>query len=118
MAGTLYNERSAGSRYNFKDDMQMLMIWIEQLREVNGSDFNEAADGLIYIAGVMPLGVINRIRGAAGMTALEPSPAREGSTESLCCGHPPSVHTVTGCVYCPCREPGKMGDHAAGNRAR
>lgn len=73
MAGYLYNRGSKPGRYNSRDDMQTLLQWIEDLREVNGSD-DEAKDGTIFICGTISLAEVNRIRGAIGMAALEPSP--------------------------------------------
>lgn len=74
MAGILYNQRSAGSGYNFKDDVQMLLTWIEQLRVVNGGDLNEFKTGTIYIEGNIDLAQVNRVRRAAGMKELDQSP--------------------------------------------
>lgn len=66
--------RGAGvSRYNFKNDVMLLLGWIETLRIENGGDVDEAATGTIYIAGNVDLGQVNRIRRMAGMEELEAS---------------------------------------------
>lgn len=75
MAFALQNRGSGGSRYNFKNDIQTLLRWIEDLRVVNGSHINERKEGIIYIEGGMDIAEINRMRGAAGMVELDPSPS-------------------------------------------
>lgn len=69
----LYGKKGR-TRYNFRDDVQMLLGWIEALREVNGGDLNETKTGTIYICGHVDLGQVNRVRQMAGMVPLEPSP--------------------------------------------
>ncbi len=75
----LSNQRKGAgtSAYNFKNDVMMLLGWIENLRIENGGDIDEAKTGTIYIAGNVDLGQVNRVRRIAGMTELEPSPAKE-----------------------------------------
>lgn len=64
--------RGAGtSRYNFKEDMAMVMYWIETLREMDSPYDCDGEE--IYIAGSLSLPQINRIRGILGMEELPPA---------------------------------------------
>ena len=64
--------RGAGvSRHNFKDDMGMVMGWIETLREMDSPYDCDGEE--IYVAGSINLPQINRIRGLLGMKPLPPA---------------------------------------------
>lgn len=71
----LSNQRkNAGtSRYNFKNDVQMLLGWIEDLRTIETAP----TEGFIYIAGNVDLDQVNRIRRMAGMEDSVPATAEE-----------------------------------------
>ena len=60
----LYGKKR-GSRYDFRNDVQMLLGWIEELRDVECDE-----PGMLFVCGVMDLAQLDRIRGAAGMAPL------------------------------------------------
>jgi len=64
--------RGAGvSRHNFKDDMDMVMGWLETLREIDAPYDCDPEE--IYVAGSLNLPQINRIRRILGMKDLPPA---------------------------------------------
>lgn len=64
--------RGAGvSRHNFRDDMMMVMGWIETLREMESPYDCDGEE--IYVEGSLRLPQINRIRAILGMKALPPA---------------------------------------------
>jgi len=64
--------RGAGlSRYNFKDDMAMVMVWLETLREMDAPYDCDGEE--IYVAGSLRLPEINRLRRILGMKDLPPA---------------------------------------------
>ncbi len=77
--------KKRGSSYNFKNDMQMVLGWIEKLRSPysNELEVSEAGEGEIYIAGYVDLDQVNRMRRMAGMTELAPTARQDPSKLEL-----------------------------------
>lgn len=76
--------RGAGlSRHNFKDDMGILMGWIEDICDPSDE---EAEPNMLRLDGYVSLSQINRIRAILRMPPIETAEQAEGKT-LLKCGH-------------------------------